>query len=75
MFLMKRAEEVSPHTPIGTSDIEPTVPAPTEHANKKTGSFSSLSLCGECNFWVKEEHYARKHPPKQTKRAKQNIEK
>jgi hypothetical protein len=67
---MKLASEVGQHTPIGTSDTKPTAPASTQHANKKNASFGSLSLCAECNFWVKEEHYARKHPLKHIKKAK-----
>jgi hypothetical protein len=56
---MKLVEEVGPLMPIGNSDTKPKPPASTEHANKKNASFGSLSLCAECNFWVKEEHYAR----------------
>jgi hypothetical protein len=68
--MMKVATEVIQHTPIGTSDIKPTARASTEHANKKNASFSSLSWCAECSYWVKEEHYARKHPLKHIKKAK-----
>jgi hypothetical protein len=75
MFPMKLAKEVSQQTPIDTSDIKPTALASAENANKKHASFGSLSLCAECNFWVKEEHYARKHPLKPTKKAKKSSEK
>jgi hypothetical protein len=67
---------VAPLTiPIGSSDMKPIAPVSTEHTNKKNGSFSSLSFCGECNCWVKKEHYARKHPMKRSHEAKKSIEK
>ena len=64
-----------PTTVIGSLDMKPTEPVSTEHTNKNNGSFSSLSLCAECNCWVKEEHYARKHRMKRTHKAKKSIEK
>jgi hypothetical protein len=74
MFRMKVVKEVSTQTPIDTTEIKPNELVSTAHA-KKNATFSSLSLCGECNYWVKEEHYARKHPLKQVKKAKKSTEK
>jgi hypothetical protein len=73
MFRMKVVKEVSTQTPIDTTEIKLNELGSTAHANKKNASFSSLSLCGDCNYWVKEEHYARKHPLKRTKKAKKKY--
>ena len=70
---MKVVKEVSTQTPIDTTEIKLNELGSTAHANKKNASFSSLSLCGECNCWVKQEHYARKHPMIRIKKAKKSI--